>query len=161
MPSFDIVSQVDLQEVRNAVDQATRELINRYDFKGTSTTVVLSEDGIAIESSTEERLAAAIEVFKEKLIRRKVSLKSIAGGEPKEIGGSRMRAVFTLNQGIDADSARELAKHVRGLPTKVQAQINGDVVRVTGKKRDDLQAVIAEIKTMEHKLPLQYVNFRD
>lgn len=161
MPSFDIVSQVDLQEVRNAVDQASRELVNRYDFKGTNTSVILSDEGITLESSTKERLEAAIDVLKEKLVRRKVSLKSIAGGEPKEIGGGRFRGLFTLNQGIDADSARELAKHIRGLPTKVQAQVNGDVVRVTGKKRDELQAVIAEVKAMDHKLPLQYVNFRD
>jgi hypothetical protein len=161
MPSFDIVSQVDMQEVRNAVDQASRELINRYDFKGTDTSVALSDDAITLESSTKDRLVAAIDVLKEKLIRRSVSLKSIAGGEPTEIGGSRMKATFTLNKGIDADSARELGKFVRGLPSKVQAQVNGDLVRVTGKKRDDLQNVIAELKTMEHKLPLQYINFRD
>jgi uncharacterized protein YajQ (UPF0234 family) len=161
MPSFDIVSQVDLQEVRNAVDQAARELATRYDFKGTSTTVSLSDDGITLESSTEDRLAAAADVLKEKLVRRKVSLKSLAGGEPKEVGGARMRSVFTLNQGIDADSARELAKHVRGLGLKVQAQVNGDLVRVSGKKRDELQAVIADVKAMDHKLPLQYINFRD
>ena len=161
MPSFDIVSQVDLQEVRNAVDQAQRELATRSDFKGTNTSASLNDEGITVESSTEERCRAAIDVLKEKLVRRKVSLKSIAGGEPKEVGGGRSRATFTLNQGIDADSARELAKVVRGLPMKVQAQVNGDLVRVTGKKRDDLQAVIAEVKSMEHKLPLQYVNFRD
>lgn len=161
MPTFDIVSQVDLQEVRNAVDQASRELVNRYDFKGTSTTVSLNDDGVVLESSTEERLKAAIDVLKEKLVRRKVSLKSLAGGAPVEVGGGRSRSLFTLNQGIDADSARELAKHVRGLAMKVQAQINGDVVRVTGKKRDDLQAVIAEVKSLDFKLPLQYVNFRD
>ena len=161
MPSFDIVSKVDLQEVRNAVDQASRELATRYDFKGTSTTATLSDEGITVESSTEERLKAAIDVLKEKLVRRKVSLKSISGGEPKEVGGGRVRAVFTLEQGIDPDSARELAKHVRGLPLKVQAQVNGDLVRVTGKKRDELQAVIAEVKGMDHRLPLQFVNYRD
>ena len=161
MPSFDIVSQVDMQEVRNAVDQATRELVNRYDFKGTSTSVTLSEEGITTESSTEERLKAAVDVLKEKLIRRKVSLKSLAGGEPKEIGGGRFRSVFGLNQGIDADGAREISKFVRGLAVKAQAQVNGDVVRVSGKKRDDLQAVIAEVKGLDFRLPLQYVNFRD
>lgn len=161
MPTFDIVSQVDLQEVRNAVDQASRELVNRYDFKGTATAVALTDDGIAVESSTEERLKAAVDVFKEKLIRRKVSLKSLSGGDPTEIGGGRFRSLFGLNQGIDADSARELAKHIRGLALKVQAQINGDVVRVTGKKRDELQTVIAEVKALDFRLPLQYVNFRD
>jgi hypothetical protein len=152
---------VDLQEVRNAVDQASRELVNRYDFKGTSTSVALNEDGIVLESTTEDRLKAAIEVLKEKLIRRKVSLKSLSGGEPTEVGGGRTRALFTLNTGIDADSARELSKHIRGLDVKVQASINGDVVRVSGKKRDELQAVIAEVKALDHRLPLQYVNFRD
>lgn len=161
MPTFDVVSQVDLQEVRNAVDQASRELVNRYDFKGTATAVALTDDGIAVESSTEERLKAAVDVFKEKLIRRKVSLKSLSGGDPTEIGGGRFRSLFGLNQGIDADSARELAKHIRGLALKVQAQINGDVVRVTGKKRDELQTVIAEVKALDFRLPLQYVNFRD
>ena len=161
MPTFDIVSQVDLQDVRNAVDQASRELVNRYDFKGTSTSVAVSEDGIVLESTTEDRLKAAIEVLKEKLIRRKVSLKSLSGGEPTEVGGGRTRALFTLNTGIDAESAREISKHIRGLDIKVQASINGDVVRVSGKKRDELQAVIAEIKALDHRLPLQYVNFRD
>ncbi len=123
--------------------------------------MTLSEEGITTESSTEERLKAAVEVLKEKLIRRKVSLKSLAGGEPKEIGGGRFRSVFGLNQGIDADGAREISKFVRGLGVKAQAQINGDVVRVSGKKRDDLQAVIAEVKGLDFRLPLQYVNFRD
>ena len=96
MPSFDIVSEVDMQEVRNAVDQASRELTTRYDFKGTSTSVTLAEDGVTVESSTEERLRAAIDVLKEKLVRRKVSLKSLAGGEPTEVGGGRSRATFGM-----------------------------------------------------------------
>ncbi len=161
MPTFDIVSRVDLQEVRNAVDQAMRELVNRYDFKGTGTSVKLNDDGIVLESSTEDRLKAAIDVLKEKLIRRKLSLKSLSGGEPTEVGGGRSRSLFTLNTGIDADSARELSKLIRGLAMKVQAQVNGDIVRVTGKKRDDLQAVIAEVRASDHKLPLQFINFRD
>ena len=101
MPSFDIVSQVDTQEVRNAVDQASRELVNRYDFKGTNTSVKLSDEGITVESSAEGRLEAAVDVLKTKLVKRNVSLKSIAGGEPKEIGGGRYQAVFTLNEGIE------------------------------------------------------------
>ncbi len=161
MPTFDIVSRVDLQEVRNAVDQAARETATRYDFKGTDTSVHLSEEGITVESSTEERLKAAIDVMKEKLVRRKVSLKAVTGGEPVEVGGGRFRALFALNTGIDADSAREISKHIRGLGLKVQAQIQGDVVRVSGKKRDDLQGVIAAVKALDHRLPLQYVNYRD
>lgn len=161
MPTFDIVSRVDLQEVRNAVDQAAREAATRYDFKGTATTVALAEAAITVESSTEDRLKAAVDVLKERLVRRKVSLKSLVGGESKPVGGARYRSVFTLNQGIDADSARELAKHVRSLGLKVQAQVNGDLVRVSAKKKDDLQAVIADLRSLDHRLPLQFVNFRD
>ena len=161
MPSFDIVSQVDMQEVRNAVDQASRELINRYDFKGTNTTVNLSDEGITVESSADGRLEAAVDVLRTKLIKRNVSLKSIAGGEPKEIGGGRYKAVFTLNEGIAQDAAKELTKDIKEMKLKVQVQIQGDQLRVTGKKRDDLQNVIAEVKSMDFKLPLQYINFRD
>ena len=161
MASFDVVSEVDLQEVRNAVDQTARETRTRYDFKGTETEVRLTDDGIVLESSSEGRLEAAVVVLKEKLVRRKVSLKSLSGGVPHEVGGARFRATYGLNQGIDPDSARELAKQVRDLKLKVQAQVHGDRVRVTGKKRDDLQQVIAVFKDLDYRLPLQYVNYRD
>jgi hypothetical protein len=161
MPSFDIVSQVDIQEVRNAVDQASREIINRYDFKGTGTTVVLSDAGITVDADSEGRLDAAVDVLKGKLVRRNVSLKSIAGGEPNQIGGGRYEAVFTLNEGIAQDAAKELTKEIKDLKLKIQVAIQGDQLRVSGKKRDDLQNVIAEIKAMDFRLPLQYVNFRD
>jgi uncharacterized protein YajQ (UPF0234 family) len=161
MPSFDIVSQVDMQEVRNAVDQASREIINRYDFKGTGTTVELSDAGITVDADSEGRLEAAVDVLKGKLVRRNVSLKSIAGGEPKQIGGGRYEAVFTLSEGIAQDAAKELTKDIKDLKLKIQVAIQGDQLRVSGKKRDDLQNVIAEIKAMDFRLPLQYVNFRD
>ena len=161
MPSFDIVSKVDMQEVRNAVDQAAREIVNRFDFKGTGTSVNLGEDGIVVESSAEGRLDAAVDVLKGRLVKRKVSLKSIAGGDPKPIGGGRVRSVFTLNEGIAQDAARELSKRIRDSKLKVQVQIQGDQLRVQGKKRDDLQEVIALVKGLDFRLPLQYVNFRD
>jgi len=161
MPSFDVVSQVDLHEVRNAVDQAAREASQRYDFKGTKTTVVLGEDTITVESASDHRLDAAVDVLQTKLVQRKVSLKSLAGGTPTEVGGGRYRAVFTLNQGISQDAARELSKHVRALKLKVQVQIQGDQLRVSAKKRDDLQAVIAELRALDYPLPLQYTNFRE
>ena len=161
MPSFDVVSQVDLQEVRNAVDQAARETATRYDFKGTETRISLTDDGIALDSSTEDRLKAAIDVLKERLVHRKVSLKSLAGGAIQPAGGARYRALFTLNRGLDGDAAREISKKIRDMGQKVQAQINGDLVRVSGKKRDDLQAVIAELRTLDFRLPLQFVNYRD
>lgn len=161
MPTFDVVSQVDLQEVRNAVDQAGRETATRYDFKDTGTRYTLNADDITVESSTEDRLKAAVDVLKEKLIRRKVSLKSVAWGDPQPIGGSRYRSVHGLNKGLDMDAAREIVKKIKDAGLKVQPQINGDLVRVSGKKRDDLQEVIALLRDLDYRLPLQYVNFRD
>ncbi len=161
MPSFDVVSQVDDQEVRNAVDQSMREIVNRYDFKGTDTTVALTDEGITVESASDHRVEAAIDVLKTKLVRRNVSLKSLAGGEIKPAAGGRSRAEFTLTHGISQDAARELSNHSRGMGTKVQVQIQGDQLRVQGKKRDELQAVIAELKGLDYALPLQYVNYRD
>ncbi len=161
MPSFDVVSQVDDQEVRNAVDQSMREIVNRYDFKGTDTTVALTDEGITVESASDHGVEAAIDVLKTKLVRRNVSLKSLAGGEIKPAAGGRSRAEFTLTHGISQDAARELSKHIRGMGAKVQVQIQGDQLRVQGKKRDELQAVIAELKGLDYALPLQYVNYRD
>ena len=150
-----------MQEVRNAVDQASREIVNRYDFKGTDTTVRLTDDGIVVESSSDGRLDAAVDVLKGKLVRRNVSLKSIAGGEPKQVGGGRYQATFTLNEGIAQDAAKELSKEIRDMKLKVQVQIQGDQLRVQGKKRDDLQEVIAAVKDLDFRLPLQYINYRD
>ena len=150
-----------MQEVRNAVDQASREIVNRYDFKGTSTTVQLSDDGIVVESASDGRLEAAVDVLKGKLVRRNVSLKSISGGEPKQVGGGRYQATFTLNEGIAQDAAKELSKEIRDMKLKVQVQIQGDQLRVSGKKRDDLQDVIAAVKSLDFRLPLQYINFRE
>jgi cyclic-di-GMP-binding protein len=161
MPSFDIVSQVDMQEVRNAVDQASREIITRYDFKGTDTTVTLGSDGITINADSDGRAEAAIDVLKGKLVKRNVSLKSIAGGDLKPIGGARTQAVFTLNEGISQDAAKELVKLIKDTKLKVQVAIQGDQIRVTGKKRDDLQETITAVKGLDYRLPLQYINFRD
>ncbi|MCP3998404.1 MAG: YajQ family cyclic di-GMP-binding protein [bacterium] len=161
MPSFDIVSQVDMQEVRNAVDQAAREIVNRYDFKGTETRINLSDDGISLESSAEGRLEAAIDVLKGRLVKRGVSLKSIAGGEIKPAASGRVQTMFTMSQGIPQDAAKELSKVVRDAKLKVQVQIQGDQLRVQGKKRDDLQQVIQMMRDLDYRLPLQYINFRD
>lgn len=161
MPSFDVVNQVDLQEVRNAVDQANREVVNRFDFRGTDTRFDVTDGGITAESASEGRLDAAVDVLHSKLVKRKVSLKVLGGGEPKQVGQGRWRADFTLDQGIPQEAAKELSKHIRDLKMKVQVQIQGDQLRVQGKKRDDLQAVIAELKGLDYRLPLQYINFRD
>lgn len=161
MPTFDIVSEINLQEVRNAVDQAARELATRYDFKGTNSTARLTDDGIVVESSTDHRLDAAIDVLKEKLVRRKVSLKALSGGSPTEVGGGRYQATFGINSGLAQDAAKELSKIIRDTKLKVQVQIQGNQLRVQGKKRDDLQQVIGALKELDYRLPLQYVNFRD
>jgi uncharacterized protein YajQ (UPF0234 family) len=161
MPTFDIVSQVDMQEVRNAVDQSMREIVTRFDFKGTDTTVALSDDGIGIESASEGRLDAAVDVLKGRLVKRSVSLKVLQGGDPKPAAGGRVRAQFTLAQGIEQDAARELSKIVRDSKLKVQVQIQGDQLRIQGKKRDDLQEVIAMLREVDFRLPLQFTHFRD
>ena len=161
MPSFDIVSQVDMQEVRNAVDQAVREITNRYDFKGTDTKVGLTDEGISLESNADSRLEAAIDVLKGRLVKRKVSLKSIAGGEIKPAAGGRSQTLFTLSQGIPQDAAKELSKLIRDSKLKVQVQVQADQLRVQGKKRDDLQEVIQMFRDLDFRLPLQYINYRD
>ncbi len=162
MPSFDVVSEVDLQEVRNAVDQAAREIGNRYDFKGTDSQIELDDHQITLQSSSEDRLDALRTVLEEKLVRRKVSLKALDYGKVEESSGARARQVATLTAGISSDKARELNKFIKGLGLKgIQSQGQGDQLRVTGKKRDDLQAVIQELKGGDFGVPLQFQNFRD
>jgi uncharacterized protein YajQ (UPF0234 family) len=161
MPSFDVVSQIDKQEVRNAVDQAMREIVNRFDFKGTETTIALGDASITIESAAEGRLDAAVDVLKGRLVKRGVSLKVLQGGEVKPASGGRVRTEYSLVEGIPQDAAKELGKTVRDSKLKVQVQVQGDQLRVQGKKRDDLQQVIALLKDLDYRLPLQYVNFRD
>jgi len=164
VPSFDIVSQVDEQEVRNAVDQASRELSTRFDFKGTETTVELNtkEQAIELQSSAEDRLNAARQVLEEKLVKRKVSLKAVEHGPVQEAGGGTYRQRSTLTAGINSDKAKEINKAIKGMGRKgVQSQTQGDQIRVTGKKRDDLQAVIGELRDADLGIPLQFENFRD
>lgn len=162
MSSFDISSELDQQEVRNAVDQAAREIGNRFDFKGTDTTVELGDQTITLNSSTEDRLAAARQVLEEKLVKRKVSLKGLDYGSVDDAAGGRYRQIATMAAGISQDKAKELNKFIKGLGLKgVQSQANGDELRVTSKKRDDLQSVIAACKEADFGIPLQFGNFRD
>ncbi len=162
MPSFDVVSEIDMQEVRNAVDQASREAHTRFDFKGTNSSVDLGEGAITLESSTEDRLAALVVVLEEKLVRRKVSLRSLDWGTVEAAAGGRARQVGGLRAGIDSESARTINKLVKDLRLKgVQTQTQGDQVRVNGKKRDALQEVIAALKAADMDRPLQFTNFRD
>jgi uncharacterized protein YajQ (UPF0234 family) len=160
-PSFDVVSKVDHQEVDNALKQAAKELAQRFDFRGTGTGIDWSgKDAVTIESETEERAKAAVEVFKEKLVKRSVSLKAVELDEPKQ-SGKTYRIQGRIVEGISADKAKEIGKLIRDQKIKgVQAQVQGDQLRVSGKKRDDLQAVIALLKGKDFGIALQFVNYR-
>ena len=160
-PSFDIVSKVDRQEVDNAYHQAEKELGSRFDFRGTGTSITKSgEHAVTIVSETEERAAAALDVFKEKLVKRNISLKSLDAGEPKQ-SGKTYRIEARVVEGIEADKAKAISKKIRDAGLKgVQAQIQGDQLRVSGKKKDDLQAVIALLKNKDFGIALQFTNYR-
>ena len=162
MPSFDVTSEVDLQEVRNAVDQAAREVATRFDFKDTGASLELKAHEITLHAPTEDRLRALTQVLEEKLVRRQVSMKAVQYGKIEEASRGAVRQVATLNAGISSDNAKRINKLVKDLGLKgVSSQTQGDQVRVTGKKRDDLQAAIALIRGLKVEQPLQYVNFRD
>ena len=151
-----------MQEIRNAVDQASREIANRYDFRNTGSAVELGEGAINMRSSTEDRLTAMRQVLEEKLVRRQVSLKAVHYGNVEEASGGTVRQAAALQAGISSDRARDLNKFIKGLGIKgVQSQTQGDQLRVMSKKRDDLQAVIAELKAGDFDVPLQFENFRD
>lgn len=163
MPSFDVVSEIDMQEVRNAVDQAQRELATRYDFKDTGSEIDLGKDELTLKSNSEDRLRAVRTVLEEKWVKRKISLKTLDWGKIEDASGQSVRQVVKLKAGIGSDAARDLNKRIKVIGVKgVQSQTQGDTIRVTGKKRDDLQAVIAALKGAEDlDLPLQFNNFRD
>jgi len=163
MPSFDVVSQFDLQEVRNAVDQASREATTRFDFKGTDSSVELQgEDAIVLRSQSEDRLNALRTVLEGKLVKRKVSLKVLDPGKVEEAAGGTARQTIALRAGISSEKAKELNKFIKGLNVKgVQSQTQGDQLRVTGKSRDSLQEVIAGLREGDFGVPLQFENFRD
>lgn len=162
MPSFDIVSELDAQEVRNAVDQAQREVATRYDFKDTRSSIELGTNEITLASVTEDRLNALRQVLEEKLVRRKVSLKGLDFGKTEEAAGGTVRQVAAISAGISSDKAKELNKAIKAMGIKgVQSQTQGERIRVQSKKRDDLQKVIAELKESNFDIPLSYENFRD
>ncbi|MBT8224666.1 MAG: YajQ family cyclic di-GMP-binding protein [Dactylosporangium sp.] len=159
--SFDIVSKVDQQEIDNALNQAAKELSTRFDFRGTGAEIQRAGgDAITVQAETEERVKAALEVFKDKLIKRGVSLKSLDASEPKP-SGKIHKISCQIIQGIDSEKAKAISKRIREAGLRgVQAQIQGDQLRVTGKKRDDLQAVIALLKQEDFEVALQFTNYR-
>ncbi len=162
MPTFDITSTVAMQEVRNATDQASREVGQRYDFKDTNSSIELSEESINIESSSDDRLNALRTVLEEKLVKRKVSLKALNNLQVEDASGGRRRQTIALTSGINSEKSKEINKFIKGIGLKgIQSQTQGDQVRVSGKKRDDLQAVINAVKDNDFGIPLQFGNFRD
>jgi uncharacterized protein YajQ (UPF0234 family) len=160
-PSFDVVSKVDRQEVDNALNQAAKELAQRFDFRGTGASISWSgEEGVLLQAGTEERVKAALEVFKEKLVRRGISLKALDVADP-QASGKTYRISATIQQGIATEKARAIAKKIRDeAPKGVQAQIQGDQLRITGKKKDDLQSAIALLKQADFGIALQFTNYR-
>jgi uncharacterized protein YajQ (UPF0234 family) len=162
MPSFDVVSEIDKQEIRNAVDQASREIGTRFDFKGTDSSIELSDTEIKLESSTEDRLKAVRQVLEEKVVKRQVSLKSLDYQKVEEGSRGSARQVVKLVAGIDSDKAKKVNKFIKELGLKgISSQTQGEQIRVTGKKRDDLQGAIAALKDHDFDIPLQFNNFRD
>jgi hypothetical protein len=162
MPTFDIVSEVDMQEVRNAVDQANREAATRFDFKNTDSSIELGDKELVLRSSTEDRLRALHQVLDEKLVKRQVSLKAFDAGKIEEAQKGTARQHIAIRAGISADHAKRLNKFIKDLGLKgVSSQTQGEQLRVSGKKRDDLQEVIAKCKAEDFGIPLQFSNFRD
>ena len=162
MPTFDVVSEIDMQEVRNAVDQARREVANRFDFKGTNSSIDLGGSEIVLHSVSEDRLAALRQLLEEKLVKRKVSLKALDYQKVEEASGATVRQTVKLQAGISADKARELNRFIKDLGRKgVQSQTQGDQLRISGKKKDDLQGVIQSLREGDFGIALQFTNFRD
>ena len=162
--SFDVVSQINLQEVRNAVDQAAREITQRFDFKNTGSSVELVSSGdassINVKSNTEQKVKDCVKVLEEKLVRRKVPLKAVQRGEIQPAAGGTARQTLALNQGISQDKAREIVKVVKEGKSKAQASVQGDQVRVSAKSKDVLQEIIERLKEYDFGIPLQFTNYR-
>jgi uncharacterized protein YajQ (UPF0234 family) len=162
MPSFDIVSEVDRQELKNAVDQAQRELANRFDFKNTDSSIEQKDLVLTLRTASEDRLRALKLLLEEKLVKRQVSLKGLDWGKIEQASGESVRQIVTVNVGINSDKAREINKLIKEKgPKGVSSQTQGEQIRVTGKKRDDLQATMALLKSSDLEVPLQFENFRD
>ena len=158
--SFDVVSQVDMQEVMNAVNQAKKEVSQRYDFKGSKTEIVLSDDMIKVTTEDDFRLTSVIDILKTRMISRKVAVRNLEYGKVEEASGGMVRQQITIRQGIATEKAKQMVKDIKASKLKVQAAIQGDSLRVSGKSRDDLQAVIALLKDKDYEVELQFVNYR-
>lgn len=161
MPSFDIVSKIDMQEVDNAVNQAIKEISQRYDFKGSKSEITQEKDIIKILADDDYKLKAVVDVLQSKLIKRGLSLKSMQYGKVEPASGGMVRQIITMMQGISKEKGKEIVAAIKASKIKVQGQIQDDQVRVTGKNRDDLQETIQLLKSKELEVEMQFVNFRD
>lgn len=161
MPSFDVVSEVNMQEVRNAVDQANREISTRFDFKGSDARVEQAEAKLTVFADDEFKVGQARDILQLKLSKRGVDLAALEFGKVEAIGGNKARQEVTVRHGISTELGKKIVKAIKDSKLKVQAAIQGEEVRVSGKKRDDLQAAIALLKAQKFELPLQFINFRD
>lgn len=163
MPSFDVVSEVDMNELTNAVDQAQREIGNRYDFKGSSARVERADANLVAYGDSEFQLEQVTDILYQKLAKRGIDVAAVEPGKVETVGGDRAKQVLTVKQGIAAELAKKIVRTIKDSKLKVQAAIQGDQVRVTGKKRDDLQEAIALLRGRQAEFgqPLQYTNFRD
>ena len=161
MPSFDIVSEVNQVEVRNAVDQANKEIGTRFDFKGSDARVEIAEKALTLYADDEFKLKQVADVLTGKLAKRAVDLRSLKNADPEKVSGNKMKQLVTVRTGVEQDLAKKIVKLIKDGKLKVQASIQGDAVRVSGAKRDDLQQAIALVKKAITDYPLQYQNFRD
>jgi uncharacterized protein YajQ (UPF0234 family) len=158
--SFDVVSKVSMQEVDNAINQTNKEIQQRYDFKNSKSAVSLEDDSLKILAEDDFRLKSVVDILQTKLLRRQVPISNLEYGKVEEAGGGMVRQLIKLKQGIDTETAKKIVKDIKNLKIKVQAQIMEDQVRVSGKKRDDLQEVIAFLKEQDYKQDLQFTNYR-
>ena len=162
MPSFDVVSEVDRQELKNAVDQAQRELANRFDFKNTDSSIEQKELVLTIRTSSEDRLRALKVLLEEKFVKRQISLRGLEWGKVEQASGESVRQIVTVTVGISSDKAREINKLIKEkAPKGIASQTQGEQLRVTGKKRDDLQETMALLKVADLGIAIQFENFRD
>ncbi len=161
MPSFDIVSKVDMMEVKNAINQAMHEIRNRFDFKKSKSAISLGENEIILISDDDFKLKNVIDILETRLVKRKVPLKALDYGKVEEAAGGTVRQVVKIKQGISKENAKNINKLIKNMRLKVQSQVMEDHLRVSGKKRDDLQLVIQELKEQDLDFPLQFINFRD
>ena len=160
MPSFDVVSEINQQELTNAVDQANREISNRFDFKGTDSKIELIKNSLTIISSSEFQVKQIHDILETKIVKRKIDVRCLKYGDIVE-NNKEAQQIVEIKKGVDTELARKIVKRIKSSKLKVQAAIQGDQVRLTGKKRDDLQQTIAALKEEKFEIPLQYINFRD